>query len=62
MKEQRRTAREEREDSQSATVAMAPLDKWMGKFFKVARVVFEGAAPWTAHRRSHPGAWPVAAK
>ena len=45
VEEQRRTAREEREDSQSATVAkdkaMAPLDTWMGKFFKVARVVFE---------------------
>lgn len=45
VEEQRRTAREEREDSQSATVAkdkaMEPLDKWMGKSFKVARVVFE---------------------
>lgn len=42
---QRRTAREEREDSQSATVAkdraMEPLDTWMGTFFTVARVVFE---------------------
>lgn len=45
VEEQRRKAREEREDSQSATVAkeeaMAPLDTWMGQFFKVARVVFE---------------------
>lgn len=45
VEKQRRAARDEREDSQSATwakdKAMEPLDKWMGKFFKVARVVFE---------------------
>lgn len=45
VEKQRRKAREEREDSQSATVekdkALVKLDPWMGKFFKVARVVFE---------------------